>query len=135
MQRVKVIVASGLKVAHGKMTSILNSTDRLELVGRNGADVLEEACEYQPDLLVYELSSYEEEDYSLLSKIKNRCSWTKIIVFSATPLQNNNFRRLLDVSDGYMHGPLLPGFLLKAVELACYSGYFLYLGSSKYIEG
>jgi len=43
--------------------------------------------------------------------IEQICGWTK-----------------LNVCDGFMQDPLLPGILLRGVELACLSGYFFFLG-------
>lgn len=134
MQKVKVIVTSRRKVARGGVALIINSAQNLEVVGKEGANILEEAFELQPDLLVYELFSTGDDEYEVLCKLKETCTWTKIIIFSAGPLHNDNLKRFLGICDGYLQGPILPGFLLKAVELACYSGYFFFLGSSKDIK-
>ncbi|MHB8158828.1 MAG: response regulator [Desulfocucumaceae bacterium] len=134
MQKVKVIVVGNKKVIRGGVASILNSAEHLEVVGREGADAFKEAYKLQPDLLVYEISSSEEEQYSTLTRLKDLCGWTKIIIFSSFPLKGEEFKKFLGICDSYLQGPLLPGFLLKAVELACYSGYFFYLGSSNEIK-
>lgn len=134
MQKVRVIVTCKRKVVRGRVASILNSAEYLEVVGREGADVLKEAYKFQPDLLVYEITSNDEDEYEVLKKIKDLCGWTKIIIFSGFPLKRESFKKVLDICDGFLQGPLLPGFLLKAVELACYSGFFIFLGSSKDIK-
>ncbi|HBV98281.1 MAG: hypothetical protein JL50_19595 [Peptococcaceae bacterium BICA1-7] len=134
MQKAKVIVISSKKVVRGGVASILNSAEHLEVIGREGADAFKEAYRLQPDLLVYEISSSSEEEYVVLTKLKDLCGWTKVIIFSSFPLKGEDFKRFLGICDSYLQGPLLPGFLLKAVELACYSGYFFYLGSSNEIK-
>lgn len=131
MQKVRVIVTCKRKVVRGRVASILNSAEYLEVVGREGADVLKEAYKLQPDLLVYEISSTDEDEYEVLKKIKELCGWTKIIVFTGCTLKKESFKNMLEICDGFLQGSLLPGFLLKAVELACYSGFFIFLGSSR----
>ncbi|KJS12588.1 MAG: hypothetical protein VR67_08800 [Peptococcaceae bacterium BRH_c8a] len=134
MQKVKVIVTSNRKVIRGGVALIINTAQNLEVVGSEGADVLKEAYELQPDLLFYELVSTQDSEYEVLCKFKETCSWTKLILFSAGPLNKESLKKFLGLCDGYLQGPILPGYLLKAVELACYSGYFFFLGSSKDIK-
>ncbi|MBF7083262.1 response regulator transcription factor [Desulfallas sp. Bu1-1] len=134
MQKVRVIVAKNGQVVCGGVAMILNSAENLEIVGHEGNAVLEEAFVLQPDLLVYELSQPFAGDYETLGKVKKLCGWTKIILYSASSLDANCLRKFLVLCDGYLQGPILPGFLLKAVELACYSGYFFFLGFSKDIK-
>lgn len=131
MQKVKVIVVSDKKVVRGGVASILNSAEHLEVVGREGADAAKEAYRLQPDLLFCEIRSSDEEEYQVMKRLKDLCGWTKIIIFSSFPLNRDDFKKFLGICDSYLQGPLLPGFLLKAVELACYSGYFFYLGSNE----
>ncbi len=131
MQKVRVMVSSEHKVVRNGIASIINSSQSLEVVGREGIDVLEEAFNMQPDLLVHELGSADNNEFELLKKIKAICNWTKIIVFTSDPLSEDKLVLLLSICDGYLQGPVLPGFFLKAIELACYSGYFFYLGSSR----
>jgi len=131
MQSVRVIVSNQHKVVRSGVALILNSAQNLELIGGEGADVLIEACKLQPDLLVYELTSTGDEEYEILSKLNQLCNWTKIIIFSTEPFGKEDLKRFFCFCSGYLQGPILPGFLLKAVELACYSGHFFFLGSSK----
>lgn len=131
MHRIRVMVAGGLLVSGGGMAAVLNSTDRLEVVGREGAGVLEEAFEFQPDLILFEVHPEDDDEYRLLRKVRDLCIWTKILVFSPRPVKTDTVVKLLDICHGYLQGPLLPGFILKAVELACFSGYFFFLGSPK----
>ena len=134
MQRVRVMVTCKRRVVRDGVALILNSAENLEVVGREGANTLREANKIQPDLLIYEISSTDDEEYEAVKSLKNICSWTKIIIYSAYPLNDDALRKFLGICDGYLQGPLLPGFLIKAVELACYSGYFFFLGSSKDIR-
>ena len=111
---------------------ILHAIKNFEVIGRDGSDVLKEASDLQPDLLIYELRSVELNGYyDNLSKLRAACSWTKIILFSANPIERESLQKFIGICDGYLQGPLLPGFLQKAVELACYSGHFFFLGSSR----
>ncbi len=134
MQKVKVIVTSNRRVIRGGVALIINTAQNLEVIGNEGADVLKESFELQPDLLFYELNSTEESECEVLRILKETCSWTKLILFSAEPVNCENLKKFLGLCDGYLQGPILPGFLLKAVELACYSGYFFFLGTSKGIK-
>ncbi|MHB8986463.1 MAG: response regulator [Eubacteriales bacterium] len=134
MQKVRVLVTSEREVIRGGLAQILNSADNLEVVGREGADILEEAYELQPDLLVHRLFSTDDGEYNLLEKVKSLCKWTKIIIFTVRPLNRENLKKFLGICNGYFQGPILPDFFLRAVELVCYSGYFFFLGSSKDIK-
>lgn len=134
MQKVRVVVTCKRMVVCDGVALILNSAENLEVVGREGADVLEEAFALQPDLLIYQLCSNDDGDYEVLRKLKELCGWTKLIIFTACPLKRETLKKYLFICDGYLQGPILPGFLLKVVELACYSGYFFFLGSSKDIK-
>lgn len=131
MQRIRVIVSSQHKVVRSGVALILNATPNLKLIGDEGADILKECFKLQPDLLVYELTSTGNEEYETLSKLNRLCSWTKIILFSTKPFGKEDLRRFFCFCSGYLQGPILPGFLLKAMELACYSGHFFFLGPSK----
>lgn len=130
MHKVRVMVTGRRKVLRDGLALILNSAENLELVGREGVNALREANKLQPDLLVYEITSTDDEEYEALKSLKDICSWTKIIVYSPLSQNGEILKKFLGVCDGYLQGPILPGFFLKAVELACYSGYFFFLGSS-----
>ncbi|KJS17977.1 MAG: hypothetical protein VR69_02850 [Peptococcaceae bacterium BRH_c4b] len=134
MQKVRVMVACRRKVMRDGLALILNSAENLELIGRESANALREANKLQPDLLVYEINTTDDEEYEAIKMLKNLCNWTKIIIYSAFPLNDEALKRFLAICDVYLQGPILPGLLLKAVELACYSGYFFFLGSSKDIK-
>ena len=136
MQKVSLIVTNNRKVMRSGMALILGSAENFEIVGCEGADVLEEAIKLQPDLLVYELSSIndvEDVEYDILIKLKNLCGWTKIMIISEQPIEKEVQKKFLDICDGYLQHPLLPSFLLKAVQLVCYSGHFFFLGSLKHM--
>ncbi|WP_347490396.1 hypothetical protein [Desulfoscipio sp. XC116] len=128
MQIIKCMVASKQKVIRNGVALILGSAENIQVIGNNGADVVKETFELQPDLLVYELSPEEKNNFEVLIKVKDLCGWTKLILFSSTPLNKEDLKQYLSVCDGYMQGPLIPGFLLKSMELACYSGHFFFLG-------
>ena len=136
MQKVSLIVTNKRKVVRSGMALILASAENFEVVGCEGADVLEEAAKLQPDLLVYELSSItdvEDIEYDMFMKLKNLCGWTKIIIISEQPIEKETQKKFLDICDGYLQHPILPSFLLKALQLVCYSGHFFFLGSLKHI--
>mgnify|MGYP001432930117 CR=1 FL=1 len=128
MQKIRVIVTSESRVVHGGVALIIDSSLHLEVVGREGAQVLAEASKLQPDLLVYELCSADEKEYKTLVKIKESCAWTKLLIFNTGISSKDSVKSYLKICNGYLQGPVLPGFLLKAVELACYSGYSFFLG-------
>lgn len=130
MHKIKVIVAGRLVVSGSGMAAILNSAEKLEVVGTEGFSVLDEAFLLQPDLILYVMYSDDKSEYDLLKKLKDLCGWTKIMVFTPIPVKTDTLVKLLDICDVYLQGPMLPGFLLRAVELAYYSGYF-YLGSPR----
>ncbi|MTI80487.1 MAG: response regulator transcription factor [Firmicutes bacterium] len=134
MQKIRVMVTCNQKVVRGGVALIINSAEYLEVVGNEGAEVVKEASELQPDLLVYELGSTEDDEYQVLKKLKEFCGWTKLIIFNSVTLSKEDLKRFMNICDGYLQGPILPGFLLKAVELSCYSGYFFFLGSSRGIQ-
>jgi DNA-binding NarL/FixJ family response regulator len=134
MQKVRGMVSCEGKVVRDGIASILNSIKNFEVVGLEGSDILKEAFELQPDLIVYELQSLEKSEYETIKELKELCSWTKVIIFSSHPVNRKRLNKFLENCDGYLQGPLLPGFLLKAVELACYSGYFFFLGSPRDIS-
>lgn len=134
MQKVRGMVAIEGKTVRDGISSILSSIKGFEIVGREGANILKEAFELQPDVIVFELDQGQEEDYKTLCKLKELCGWTKIILYSAIPFDNKSLSKFFKKCDGYLQGPLLPGYLQKAVELACYSGHFFFLGSSKEID-
>lgn len=128
MQRIKCLVASRNTVVRDGVAQILNSSKDINIIGSKGTEAVKGAVELQPDLLVYVLCPGESNDFEVLTKIKNSCNWTKLILFSPVSLKKEVLEQYLSICDGYMQGPLLPGFLLKSLELACYSGYFFFLG-------
>lgn len=131
MQKVRSLICYDQKVVRDGLALIFNSSQNIEVVGREGADVIDEAFRLQPDLLVHELNTISESEFELLRKLKNLCGWTKIIVLTSQPLTKECLISLLGICDGCLQGPVLPGFLLKAIDLACFSGHFFFLGSSK----
>lgn len=134
MQKVRGMVALEGKIVRDGISSILSSIKGFEVVGREGANLFKEAFELQPDLIVFELNAANDDAYTSLTKLKELCGWTKIILYSASPYDNKSFNKFIKKCDGYLQGPLLPGYLQKAVELACYSGHFFFLGSPKDID-
>ncbi len=134
MQKIKCMVASNNKVIRDRVALILSSAKNIEIIGNKGVDAVQEAFELQPDLLVYELVPEESNDFEVLTKIKNLCGWTKLILFSTIPLKKKNLEDYLSICDGYMQGPLLPSCLIKSIELACYSGFFFFQGFAKDIK-
>ena len=122
------MVASKNIVVRDGVALILNSSNSINIIGSKGTEAVKEAIELQPDLLVYVLCPGESNDFEVLTKIRNSCSWTKLILFSPVSLKKKILEQYLFICDGYMQGPLLPGFLLRSLELACYSGYFFFLG-------
>lgn len=111
---------------------VLNFAEGIEILGREGANLLEEAAEIQPDLILYVLYTSDNSINEKLSELKSLCNWTRIIVFAASPISKESFNKVLRVCDGYIEGPILPGYLLKALELACYSNYFFFMGKKGY---
>lgn len=130
------MICSGQNVIRSGIASVLNPSKDLRVIGSEGANVLEEACVLQPDLLIYQIQLTEcyESEYELLKKLKKFCSCTKIILFTLDSISLQIIKKFVPVSDGYLQGPLLPSFLPKALQLACYSGHFLYLGSLTQLE-
>lgn len=134
MKKIRVMVSSGGKVLCGGVASILKAAKGLEIVGNEGNEILEEAFNLQPDLLIYQMYSPYNAEYERLKKLKETCNWTKIVIYSDYPLKKDYLKKLLGLCDGYLQGPVLPGLFLKAVELACYSGHFFFLGSSNILK-
>lgn len=133
MQKVRVLVSRDLKVICSGLALLFNNKSEFELVGREGYDVVEESALTQPDLLIYEPSKTVKE-IEILTNIKSYCVWAKLIIFTTKPVGRENLKQYMAICDGYLQGPLLPGFFLKAVELVCFSGCFFYLGSSQAIQ-
>ncbi|ACV64013.1 response regulator receiver protein [Desulfofarcimen acetoxidans DSM 771] len=136
MIKMRLIVIKNNIVTREGISLILDSIENIEIVGCEGADVLEEAVKLQPDFLIYEIFSInhiEEFEYDILIKLKKLCSWTKIIIVSEQPINQEIQKEFLYICDGYLQHPILPRFLLKALQLICYSGHFFFLGSLKNI--
>jgi len=134
LHKVRVLVACQHKVVRDGVALIFNAAENLEVVGCDGAGVLKEAVELQPDLLIYSLHSAGNDEYEELKELKGQCGWTKIIVFTTRPLSSDITKRFCSVCSGYVQGPILPGFLVKAVELAYHAGYFVFLSSQMDIK-
>lgn len=134
MQKIKVIVTCNRKVIRGGVALIFDSAQYLEVIGQEGSDVINEAYQLQPDILIYKLCLIEDIDYEILSNVKKLCNWTKIIIFTDRPLENYKFEKYTGICNGYLQGPILPGFLFKALELVCYSNCFFFLGNLKNIK-
>lgn len=134
MKTVKVMVAFNGRVIKDGLASIISANNSLVLTGIEGSDLLEEASRLQPDLVVYQLSSLDDNQYQLLGKLKNSFSWTKLLIFSGDLVPQQYIKELFSVCDGFLQGPVLPRFLLTAVELVCYSGHFFFLGSPKMVQ-
>ncbi|MTI83696.1 MAG: hypothetical protein FH756_07285 [Firmicutes bacterium] len=134
MGRVRVIVARQGKVVRSGVACILSVSENLDIIGDEGAGLLDEAVRVQPDMVVYQLFS-EDEDYSkIISKLKEMCSWVKLVIFSPCQLNRNDLRYIFSICNGYIQGPILSGFFLQALELACYTGRFLFLGLAEDIK-
>ena len=133
MQKVRVLVTCQSKIVRSGVAAILESISNMEVVGNESAGLMEEAFEQQPDLLVYELSQIEE-DFKVLMKLKEICGWTKIIAFGTQPIKAEYTYSLLGLCDGYIQGPIMPGFFIKALELSCYTGYFFFLDPQRQLR-
>lgn len=132
MHKVRGMVSCEGKVIRDGIALILGSIKNFEVLGRDGGDILKEAFDLQPDLILYKLHDPEtDEDEQLLVKLRESCSWTKIILLGAGPMNCRSLQKYIGLCNGYLQRPLLPGFLHKAVELACYSQHFFFLGSTK----
>ena len=133
VQKVRVLVSRDLKVICSGLALLFNNNSQFELVGREGYDVVEESALMQPDLLIYEPSKSIRE-MEVLTNLKSLCVWTKLIIFTTIPVGRENLKQYVAICDGYLQGPVLPGFFLKAVELVCFTGCFFYLGPSQEIK-
>jgi len=134
MGKVRVIVARQGKVVHSGIACILNASENLHIIGDEGSGLLDEAVKVQPDLVVYQLLSANEDFWKTLSALKENCNWVKLVVFSPCQLKRSDLRNIFSISNGYIQGPLLSGFFLRALELACYTGRFLFLGLAEDIQ-
>ncbi|KAF1086300.1 hypothetical protein SPSYN_00017 [Sporotomaculum syntrophicum] len=134
MSKIKVIVTCNRKVIRSGVAMIFKASQHLDVIGREGADVTEEAYQLQPDILIYKLCLLEDADYEVLKNINKLCKWTKIVIFTDRPLYGNNFSKLTGICNGYVQGPILPGFLFRALELLCYSNHFFFLGNVTNVE-
>jgi DNA-binding NarL/FixJ family response regulator len=138
MQKIRGMVSSKGNVTREGVALILNGIKNFEIVGQDGSDILKDAFEIQPDFILFELNGTEndmEAHEETLHQLRNSCSWTKIILYSSNHLHIQKINKFSELCDGYIQGPLMPGFLQKAIELACYSGRFFYLGSPKDLVG
>lgn len=124
MKNINVIAAQENKVLRDGLALILATKNSISLVGREGVDVLSEATRLQPDLVVIELSAASDAEYELVKQIYYQCRWTRVFIFTLSPLVLEDIRRFLPVSHYYVQGPILPGHLLELVELACFSNRF-----------
>ncbi len=128
MQRVRALVAAQGKVTRKGLASIIGASNILDVVGNDREELVKEALELQPDLIVYELTPCEESEYNFLRQLRKKFLWTKIVVFASFESRQGCIKSYMGDMDGYIQGPLLPGYLIKALELICFSGHFLYLG-------
>lgn len=135
MQKVRGMVSSKEKVTRKGIALILNGIKNFEIVGRDSSDILQEVFEIQPDFILFELNGADVQEYEeILHQLRMNCSWTKIILYSCNNLNIQKINKFSQLCDGYIQGPLMPGFLQKAIELVCYSGRFFFLGARKDLE-
>lgn len=135
MKNIKAIVCQGQRVVQGGLALILNNRENIHVVGHPGAAVLEEVITLQPDLLVYELTSIDDEGYEHLKQLHELCHWTKLLLYTVVPYNLAELKRFFPFCHSYVQGPLLPGLLIKLVELATFSSSFLYLAPSNKTNG
>lgn len=134
MNRLRVIFACNQKISRSGLALILSSLENLEVVGEDGDSLLKGALKLQPDLVIYKLLSTTESEYLILKQLRSLCCFTKLIIFTPSLVERESIKRFLQICDGFLQGPILPGQLLKAIEFSYYSTSFLFLGSAKHIR-
>lgn len=126
MRNIKAIVGHQGKITYSGLALILGAKEDITIVGREGANILQEAVQLQPDLLIYELSSAEDDEYELIQQIYRFCRWTKVLLYARVSIPREDIKRFYCISHGYAQGPILPGNLIKLVELLCFGELLLY---------
>lgn len=134
MPKVSVIVTKECRVTRSGLALIISSAENLEVVGREGGNILNEAQEFQPDLVLYEINRFDIEQLDVLRELKQKCAWTRVIIYASIYVEKSSMNSILTACDCYLQGPLIPGYLMKAVDLACFSGSFLFLGPACIFE-
>lgn len=132
MQAFRILIVNSIQTVRSSWSSIFSSRGGFKVVGE-----LDELNDFnsilllQPDVILIGLKSYGDQVADIVTKIKEICPWTLVIVFSELEENSGILSVLVAGADGYLKKPILPVDLVRAIELTCRSGICFFPRSAK----
>lgn len=132
MQAFRLLIVNNIQAVRSSWASLFSSRGGFLVVGEideiNDFDFVQHL---QPDVVLIGLKSYENKDMQIVSKIKEICPWTLVIIFSELEENSGILAALVAGADGYLKKPILPADLVTAIGLTCRSGICFFPRSAK----
>lgn len=120
MQQIRLVIMCEPRGIRRGLSAIFASADSFKVMGEVGCgpDSIAEAQKIQPDVIIVEIAA-EEEIGKLLLLVKESCPYTKVLMFIKNDTVSEARAAILAGADGCLSKTMLPGHLVKAVELTC----------------
>lgn len=130
MHQIRLFVLCESQGVRRGLSSIFASENSFVVVGESGfdPDSLAEAQKIQPDVILCEFKP-GEESLETIRLIKEACPYTRVFAFMDTDDLHELPAAIAAGIDGCLPRTMLPGHLVKAVDLACRTGILCLPGS------
>lgn len=116
-QRISIMLVDDHAMIREGYRSLLKKQDRLEVIAEaaDGAQAYQHFKEYQPDLVIMDLSLPGQGGLETITRIKQRCPSAKILVFSMHQTALFALQALRAGALGYVTKSSSPDVLLSAI--------------------
>jgi DNA-binding NarL/FixJ family response regulator len=124
-KKIRILVAEDHTVTRLGLRFIVESHDRLELVGEaiNGADAVEKVKQAQPDVVILDVEMPVMDGIAAAAEIRAESPKTKIVMFTSHKSEQDIFSALAAGANGYCIKDTTDDRLLNAIE-SVYAGDF-----------
>lgn len=124
MHQIRLLVMCDSLVVRRSLAVIFASDSNFVVVGETECDSgsITEAKKLQPDAILGKIPPDDEKGITLIGQLKEACPYSRMFVFIDNDYNWEAYIALAAEVDGWLSKSMLPGDLVKAVELTCRAG-------------
>lgn len=127
MEAIQVLVVSDDNRIRQGIASIFSTQEKFHVINSLNISETMEQCSYCPaDLIILDLTTIKKDAVELVKNLKKRCPFSKVIAI----ISNDNLEGLADIIvygiDSCIPEGLMCCNFIKAIELACSTGLFIF---------
>jgi DNA-binding NarL/FixJ family response regulator len=115
----RILIADDHAVVRRGLEMVLQLEKDFEIVGdaANGADAVEQAVQYSPDLALLDLKMPQMDGVGATREIKRRCPHTRVLILTGIEAENEIVKALEAGADGYVLKETSPEELVRAIRV------------------